>query len=157
MNTYSLFFLAMLFQVGLAQDVGCVVAGAIANSIAPVFQEILNNRLGGVEQIEGLLAAFYDSYEISFQEPTFDGCEVTVSEVIKVNGVSPIPDLGGSATIKGTFDPASLLEGQVCVTDLEVTELDIENVPPAFQDLIDDAILGSLDIPDTCVPLPGKE
>jgi hypothetical protein len=158
MNSYSsLFFLAMLFQGAKAPDpdIICDRLEAIANSFAVVIQDVLNNQLGGVVPIESLLSYAYDSYEIAFKQPSFIGCEMTLSQDIKVNGVVPFPDQEGTATVKGTFDYTALLERQVCVTGLEVTELEIDNFPPALQDFVEAVILGSFDVPDICVPLPG--
>jgi hypothetical protein len=159
MNFSSLFFIStMLFQCVQAQDEDdtvCTNFGTLANLRATAIQDVLNNRLGGEEEIDGIAGIAFDSYEIAFEEPSFDGCEVTISAGVMVDGVSPNPDQEGSASFKGTWDYAALLEGEFCVTDIQVTDLEIGNFPDTLENFIEAALLSDLDVPDVCVPLFG--
>jgi hypothetical protein len=149
------FLVLMMFFPGVqSQDIICNKVGALANVAAAAMQDVLNNRLGGTTALDGALSLVYESYEIAFHEPSFAGCEATMSSDITVNGES-LPDIEGTATMTGTFDIAALLERQICITGLEVTELALDNIPNTLMNTIEDALLGNVDVPDLCVDLPG--
>jgi hypothetical protein len=146
----------MWFQCVQSQDdIFCKKFGATANAAAPLIQEELNDELGGEEDIHGLLSLAYSSYELSFDEPSFDGCEATITAELKVKGVGLNPDQEGSATVKGTWDYKALLEGDFCVTDLQVTNVDIENFPDELENFFEDLLLDEIEVPDICIPLTG--
>jgi hypothetical protein len=152
-----LFFLAiLLIQGGQSQvldgDIICSKFGTLATANAGRIQEYLNDNLGG-GPIDNPPAGTYDTYTVLWDEPTFDGCEITIGADIIVSGT--LPSQMGTATIKGRLDSDALTSGQVCITDLEVVELDIANLPPEIAGTIETFIAAELAVPQVCIPIAG--
>jgi hypothetical protein len=159
MNSFysRLFFLAMLLLQGGAQfpDIGCSKIGDIANANAGALQTVLNTNFGGPRPIDPPLpAGTYDTYTITFGKPSFNGCEVTITAAILIEGTRP--DEVGSATIKATFE-YDAGNSQVCLTDIEVVALDL---PAAVSAENEAAILAAIEedlqVPGgTCASISG--
>jgi hypothetical protein len=97
-----LFFLAMLLIQGaqpqvLDGDLICNKFGTLATANSGAIQDYLNDNLGGTTPIDPP-AGNYTAYTVTFDEPSFDGCEVTVGADVVVTGTA-------GSTASGTGRP----------------------------------------------------
>ena len=158
MKVFSvLCLLALFFPSVYSQDFVCNIFGGFGSrkeeQIGQALSAILEGMTSDFESPNNLV---YSSLRIDeINTPDINGCTVTVPADITLVGANGNPNQPGVATIQGTFQWARLFLLEICVSGLEVKELDFDNSPGTFfEDFAKSYINGQLDDLE-CTPIFG--
>ena len=126
---------SLLVASANANEILCMAVGFFATFAAPeiktmVFENVKDDLTVGLPVGGSLLVK-------EPGDPEFNGCAFSVPMQMGVDSDIVNLDNVGVFTVEGTMDPMSLLQGQMCVEDVQVTDYNIQGLPLNVDSLLD--------------------